>query len=104
MSDKMKTEIDVANRILFIAAIEVRSGEEQYITYRLVPDALDERDAEERVLEYFRGFLERVSPESPACFEDPKGYPHYSLEFVTPVRSLADIYSVIPRIGFGMNP
>ena len=58
----MKTEIDVANRILFIAAIEVRSGEEQYITYRLVPDALDERDAEERVLEYFRGFWSGFRP------------------------------------------
>jgi hypothetical protein len=100
----MKTTIDNANRSLFITAIEVRSGEEQYITYRLVPDALDEREAEERVLAYFRSFLDRVSPESPQCFEDPKGYPHYSLEFVTPVRSLRDIYSVIPRIGSGMNP
>jgi len=83
---------------LFIAAIEVRTGEEQYMTYKLVPDATTEEEAENRVLNYFGEFLEPVSPESPRTFSDPKGYPHYSLDFVSPIETVSDLFTVISKI------
>ena len=83
---------------LFIAAIEVRTGEEQYMTYRLVPDAVDEKEAEDQILNYFGKFLDAPDSETSQTFVDPKGYPAYTLEFVSKIETISDLPRVIPRI------
>ncbi len=81
---------------LFIAAIEIQSGEEQYITYKLIADAKSEQEAEDKVVNHFSEFCCREKFSD--AFFDPKGYPAYRLEFVTQIETISDLSRVIPSI------
>jgi hypothetical protein len=82
---------------VFIATIEVRTGEERYTTHRLITGAKNEQEAEEKVVNHFAEFCRR-DKFSTHTFFDPKGYPIYSLEGVNPVQTVSDLSRIISQI------
>ena len=87
----------IEENTLFIARIKIQSGEEQYLTHRLVRHAKNEIDAASKVFEFFSEFCERDELRDDV-FTEPRGYPAYQLEFISRVKGLSDIVTLLPEI------
>jgi hypothetical protein len=82
---------------LFLAAIDVRTGDERYLTFRLVRDATTLQEARELVSSTMHESLTplRMAPET---FVDPKGYPAYTIDYVAEIEALSDLPRFIPPL------